>query len=70
VVPLGWFSKLWEASSILSPIKLAAVNDDTTDGGSMATDPFSSAVYDDIGTVCDGAAKEASSTECVVDLHT
>lgn len=53
---------------MLAPVELAGVDNDTADGGTMATDPLGSRVDDDVGTVFDGSNKVTASTESVVNL--
>jgi hypothetical protein len=40
VVTGRWVDELWEASGVLAPVKLARVDNDTTDGCTMSTNPF------------------------------
>ena len=56
---------LWTSA----PIEFAAVNDDPSEGGSMATDPFGSRVYNNVDTVVYRPAKEACRCEGGVDLQ-
>jgi hypothetical protein len=69
VVAVGGLGELGEAGSVLAPIELAAVDDDTANGGAVAADPLGGRVDDDVGAVLNGADKVAASTEGVVDLR-
>ena len=68
VVTVGGFVHLREAVGVLAPVKLARVDNDTTNGGTMATNPLGGRVNDDIGTMVDGSDKVTASTKGVVDL--
>ena len=68
VVTLGWLDELGEPGSVLAPIKLSTVNHNSSNGGTMATNPLSSTVHDNIGTVVNWANKVATCTEGVIDL--
>lgn len=70
VVAFGGFNELREASGILAPVKLAAVDNYTTDSCTMAADPLSGAFNDDVSAVVDGAGEVATGTEGVVNLAT
>ena len=54
---------------MLAPVELAAIDYDTSDGGTMASDPLGRRVDDNIGTVVDRTNKVATGTECVVNLY-
>lgn len=68
VVALGGLDELGEPLAVLAPVKLAGVNDDTSNGGSVAADPLGSRVDDDVGAVVDGADKVSTGTKSVVNL--
>lgn len=53
---------------MLAPIEVAAIDHDTGDSGTVATDPFSGTVDDDVGAVFDGLDEVAASAESVIDL--
>lgn len=59
-----------EASGVLAPVELAAVDDYTADGGAVAADPLGCAFDDDVSAMVDGAGEVAASTEGVVNLAT
>lgn len=69
VIALGWLNELGESLSVLAPVELAAVNNNTGDGRAVTANPLRRAVDDDIRTVINGSAEVAASTECVVDLN-
>lgn len=69
MVALGWLVELREALCVGSPVKLAGVNNDTSNGSSMATNPLCRRMDDDISTMVDGADKVATSAERVVNLR-
>jgi hypothetical protein len=60
--------ELREASSVLGPVELSGVDDDASDRGSMAADPFGGRVDNDISAMIDRTDKVTSSTKSVVDL--
>ena len=60
--------ELRETRGVLAPVKLSRVDDDASDGCSVATDPFGGRVDNDISAMVDGTDEVASSTECVVNL--
>ena len=68
MVTLGWLDELGEPGSILAPVELSTVNHDSTNGGTMATDPLCSTVHDNVGTVVNWANEVAASAEGVIDL--
>jgi hypothetical protein len=68
VVSLRRLVELRESSSVLAPVELSGVNDDTADCGSMASNPLCGRMNDNISTVIDRADEVATSTEGVVDL--
>ena len=68
MVALGRVVHLWEALGVLAPVELAAVYDDATNGGAVASYPFCSGVHDDVGTVIDRAAEVTTRAEGIVDL--
>ena len=68
MVSRRWLNKLWESSSILAPVELAAINDHTTNGGTVSSNPFSCTVDDNVGAVVYGAAEVATSSKCVINL--
>ena len=47
------------------PVEAAGVDDDATEAGSMATEPFGEGVDDDIGAVVEGAGEVRSGAGCV-----
>ena len=51
----------------LAPVELAAVDDHTADGGSVAANPLRRAVDDDVRAVLDGADEVTADAEGVVD---
>lgn len=68
VVAVGGLVHLGEAGSVLAPVELAGVDDDTTNGSAVAANPFGGGVDDDVSTVVDGSDEVATSTKGVVDL--
>ena len=68
VVALGRLDHLRELVAVLAPVELAAVDNDTGDGGAVAADPLGRGVHDDVGAVLDWAHKVAARTEGVIDL--
>lgn len=68
MVSLRWLNKLWESSSILAPVELAAIDDNTTNCGAMSSNPLGCTVNDNVGTVVDWAAEVATSSKCVINL--
>jgi hypothetical protein len=60
--------ELRESSSVLAPVELSRVNDDTADCGSMASNPLCSRMNNDISAVVDRADEVTTSTKGVVDL--
>lgn len=68
VVALGGLDELRESLAVLAPVKLAGVDDDTSNGGSVAADPLGGRVNDDVGAVVDGADKVSTGTKSVVNL--
>lgn len=68
VVALGRLMELREALGVGSPVKLARVNNDTSDGSSVASNPLGCRVNNDICAVVDRADKVATSAKRVVDL--
>lgn len=50
VVARCGLDELWEAFGVLAPVELAAVDDDTSDSGAMAADPFGGGGDDDVGS--------------------
>lgn len=67
VVTLGGLVELREAVGVLAPVELARVDDYTGNGSAVAANPLGGGGNDDIGTVVNGAGKEAGSTKGVVD---
>lgn len=70
VVTLRGLVELREASGVLTPVELARVYDDTSDGSTVTADPFGGRVDDDISAMVDGSDEVTSSTKCVIDLTT
>lgn len=68
MIALRGLNELRESLSVLSPIEVAAVNDNASNGGTMSTNPLGGAVNYNVGTVIDRASEVASSTEGVVNL--
>lgn len=68
VVSLGGLDHLRETSAVLAPVKLARVDNHTSNSCAMAADPLGGRVDDNIGSVVDRAEKEAASTKGVVNL--
>lgn len=50
VIALCGLDELREALGILAPVKLAAIDDNTSDSGAVATDPFGGGGDDDVGS--------------------
>jgi hypothetical protein len=50
VVSLGGLVELRETLGVLAPVELARVDDDTRDGGTVATDPLGGGVDDNVST--------------------
>lgn len=53
---------------MLSPVKFAAVDNYTSDGGAVATNPLGGAVDNNVGTKIDGADEIAASSKGVINL--
>ena len=53
---------------MLAPVKLAAIDDDTADSGTVTTNPLGRRVDNDIGAMIDRPDKVTASTERVVNL--
>jgi hypothetical protein len=68
VVARRWLVELGESSGVLSPVKLAAIDNDTADGGTMATNPLGSRVDDNIRAVVNWSDEVAASSKSVVNL--
>lgn len=68
VVAFGGLGELREPRCVLAPVELAAVDDDTADGGAVATDPLGRAVHDNVRAVVDRAGKVSTGTEGIVNL--
>lgn len=66
VVSFTGLVELRETLGILAPVELSAVDDDTTDCCSVATDPLGRGVHDDVCAVVDGTNEVSSSAEGVV----
>ena len=62
-------SRLGKARELarLGPVELARVNDDTSDGGTVASNPLGSTVHNDVCAVLDWVDNIAAGTEGVVD---
>lgn len=69
MVAFGRFNKLGEACCILSPVKLSAVNNYTSNSGAVTSNPLGGAVYNNIGAVLYGTAVITAGAECIVDLY-
>jgi hypothetical protein len=69
VVALGGLVELGEASGVLAPVEFARVDNDTTDGGSVAADPLCGRVDDDVSAMVDGADEVTTGTKSVVNLE-
>lgn len=69
MVPLGWLNEVGEASGMLSPIELTTVDDDTTDRGTVATNPFGGTFYDNVGTMVERAKEITTSTKGIINLE-
>lgn len=50
VVTFRGLDELWKTLGILSPVELTTVDDDTSDGSTMATNPFSGGGNDNVGS--------------------
>lgn len=48
VVAVGGFVELGETRGVLAPVELAGIDNDTGDGGAVASDPLGGRVYDDV----------------------
>jgi hypothetical protein len=66
VIPFTWLSELGELAA-LCPVEFATINNNTADSSTVATNPFSSTVHDDIRTKINRADDVASGTKGVVD---
>jgi hypothetical protein len=66
VVTLSRFCEARELAR-LGPVELARVYDDTSNGGTVASNPLGSTVHDDICAVLDWVDNIAAGTEGVVD---
>ena len=53
---------------MLSPVEFAAINNYTSDGSAMATDPLGCTVYDNVGTMLKGASKITASSKGIINL--
>lgn len=69
VVALGRLNKLWEAGTVLAPVKLARVDNHAANGGAVATNPLGSGVNNDVGAVIDGTDEVTSCAKGVVNLY-
>jgi hypothetical protein len=63
-----WLNHLWESLTVLAPVELSRIDDDTANGCAMTSDPFSCGVNDDICSVVDRTNKVTASAEGVVNL--
>lgn len=52
---------------VLLPVEFAAVDNNTSDGGSVTANPFGCAVHDDVGAMVDGTDEVSTNAECVVN---
>jgi hypothetical protein len=66
VVSISSLSEAGELAT-LRPVEVATVDDDTTHGGTVTTNPLGEGVGDDVGTELDGALDVTTHTEGVVD---
>jgi hypothetical protein len=60
--------ELGEASSVLAPVELARVDNNTGNSRAVAADPLGGRVDNNVGSVVDRAEEVAASTKGVVDL--
>jgi hypothetical protein len=68
VVAFGWLDHLRESLSVLAPIELAAVNDDTSNSRAVASNPLGCRVDDNVRSVFNRFNVVATSSEGVVNL--
>ena len=68
VVALRGLDHLGETAGVLAPVELAAVNDDASNGSTVAANPLGGGVDDDICAMLDGSDEVSTCTEGVVDL--
>ena len=52
MVSFGWFGELWEFT--ITPIVVAAIHDDTTNGSAVSAYPLGGRSGDNIGSVFQG----------------
>ena len=67
MVTFRWSRELWELFWIILPWELTGINNQTTKGSTVTTNPFSSRVCDDICTVFDWLTEEPTGTKSVVN---
>lgn len=68
MVAFRWLRELRKSGSVLAPVEFAAVNDNTSNGCTVSTNPLGSTVYNDVGPMVDGPEIVATSTKCVINL--
>lgn len=61
-----WLNHLWEALAVLAPVEVSGVDDDTSNGSSVAANPLGGGVNDDVCAVLNWAHEVASRAEGVV----
>lgn len=66
MIPICWLSEAREFSA-LRPIEIATVDDYTTHGGAVATNPLRSAVSNDVGTKLDRRTDIAAHAKSIVN---
>lgn len=50
VVTCRGLDELWKTLGVFAPVELTTVDDDTSDGGAMSTNPFSGGSNDNVGS--------------------
>lgn len=68
MIARGGLDQLRESRAVLSPVKFAAVDNYTSDGGAVATNPLGSTVDDNVGTKIDGTDEIAAGSKGVINL--
>lgn len=62
--------ELRKPGSVLAPVEFAAVDNNTSNGCTVSTNPFGSTVYNNVCTVVDGPEIITTSPEGVINLET
>lgn len=70
VITVRRFDHLGEALAILAPVEVAGIDNHSTNGGAVSTDPFGCGVQHNICAVVNGTAIVAPGAKGIVDLAT